>query len=247
MIDETTALPGASSLWQATADAVRRAIVSGELRDGDRVSEARLAEALGVSRAPVRDAIRVLVREGLLRQGPWATTVVGCSPEDIRQLFDLRAYLESYAIRLAAAGLDPSDAADLRQAADQMEAAAARQDTGAYAGADLAFHRALVRAARHRWLLSAWENLAPVIAATLALGANPSRRPLAEVAAGHQEILRYIIEGDALSAEATLRRHIRGAVAVLIERFDPTGAAGGASGTDLAATAGLPAARGGGT
>jgi DNA-binding GntR family transcriptional regulator len=222
----------ATSLWQDAAQTVRRAIVSGELRDGDRVSEASLAEALGVSRAPVRDAIRVLVQEGLLQQGAWATTVVGCSAHDIEQLFDLRVYLETYAIRLAAVRLEAGAAAELHAAADQMAAAAGRGDTGAYTGADLAFHRALVRAARHRWLQTAWENMASVIAATLPLGASPSRRPLAQVAAGHQEILRYVMEGDALSAEATLRRHIRGAVAHLIERFGTT-AAGAA--TDVGA------------
>src|SRR5438093_2178733 len=102
-----------TSLWPGAADAVRRAIVAGELRDGDRVSEASLAESLGVSRAPVRDAIRVLVREGLLQQGAWATTVVGCAPHDVEQLFDLRAYLETYAIRLAAAGLAAAAEAEL--------------------------------------------------------------------------------------------------------------------------------------
>lgn len=71
MSDREVAEPGPATLWQGAADAVRRAIVSGELPDGVRVSEASLAETLGVSRAPVRDAIRVLLREGLLRQGPW--------------------------------------------------------------------------------------------------------------------------------------------------------------------------------
>jgi GntR family transcriptional regulator of gluconate operon len=198
---------------------VRRAIVTGEYKDGERVSEASLAESLGVSRAPVRDAIRVLVREGLLQQGGWATTVVGCSRRDVEQLFDLRAYLEAYAIRLAAGRLDAEAEAELRAAADRMTAAAAQGDTGTYTGADLAFHRALVRAARHRWLLTSWEHMAPVIAATLPLGASPSRRPPAEVAAGHQAVLSYVLEGDALSAEATLRRHIRGAAAHLISQF----------------------------
>jgi GntR family transcriptional regulator, gluconate operon transcriptional repressor len=211
-------------LWQDAADAVRRAIVTGEYKDGERVSEASLAETLGVSRAPVRDAIRVLVREGLLQQGGWATTVVGCSRRDIEQLFDLRAYLEAYAIRLAAGRLDASAEAELRVAADRMTAAAAEGDTGTYTGADLAFHRALVRAARHRWLLTSWEHMAPVIAATLPLGASPSRRPLAEVAAGHQAVLGFVLEGDALSAEATLRRHIRGAAAHLISQFSPPAA-----------------------
>jgi DNA-binding GntR family transcriptional regulator len=210
---------GSSTLWQSAADAVRRAIVSGDLQDGARVSEASLAETLGVSRAPVRDAIRVLVREGLLRQGAWATTVVGCSAEDIRRLFDLRAYLEAYAVKLAAAGIDAAAREDLRAAADQMAAAASRDDTNAYTGWDLAFHRALVRAARDRWLLSAWENMAPVIAATLDLGAHPSSRSPQGIAAGHRDVLQFVLEGDALSAEATLRRHLRGAVDHLLRRF----------------------------
>ena len=147
MTDAETVASGAATLWQGAAEAVRRAIVSGELQDGVRVSEASLAETLGVSRAPVRD------------------------------------------------------------------------DTTAYAGADLALHRALVRAARDRWLLSAWENLAPVIAATLALGANPSSRAAQEIAAGHGDILQLLLEGDVLSAEATLRRHLRGAVDHLLTRF----------------------------
>jgi GntR family transcriptional regulator, gluconate operon transcriptional repressor len=217
--DQDTAPAGARTLWEGAADAVRRAIVTGELPDGARVSEASLAETLGVSRAPVRDAIRVLVREGLLQQGAWATTVIGCSPDNIRQLFDLRAYLEAYAIKLGAARVDEAACEELRAAADQMITAAGRDDTNAYAGADLAFHRALVRAARDRWLLSAWENLAPVIAATLALGANPSSRAPQEIAAGHRDILQSFLEGDVLSAEATLRRHLRGAVDHLLTRF----------------------------
>jgi DNA-binding GntR family transcriptional regulator len=208
-----------TSLWQDAADSVRRAIVTGELEDGARVSEASLAESLGISRAPVRDAIRVLVQEGLLLQGKWATTVAGCAPADIEQLFDLRAYLEAYAIRLAAPALDPGAAGEMQRAAAAMAEAASAGDTGAYTGADLAFHRALVGAAGHRWLRTSWENLAPVIAATLPLGADPGGRPRALVAAGHQDVLRYLREGDALSAEATLRRHIRGAAAHLIEQF----------------------------
>src|SRR5688500_7060030 len=156
------AVPAATTLWQGAADAVRRAIVTGELRNGERVSEASLAETLGISRAPVRDAIRLLVREGLLQQGAWATTVVGCSVDDIRRLFELRAHLEAHAIKLAAAaGIGAAAEEELRRAADQMLAAAGRDDTNAYTGADLAFHRALVRAAGDRWLVSAWENLAP--------------------------------------------------------------------------------------
>src|SRR5687768_2972979 len=187
------AVSGTTTLWQGAADAVRRAIVSGELRNGERVSEASLAETLGISRAPVRDAIRLLVREGLLQQGAWATTVVGCSVADIRRLFDLRAHLEAYAIKLATtAGIGVAAGEELRRAADQMLAAAGRDDTNAYTGADLAFHRALVRAAGDRWLVSAWENLAPVIAATLALGVEASDRSSEVIARGHRDIHQLV-------------------------------------------------------
>jgi DNA-binding GntR family transcriptional regulator len=219
MPGQEPALAGAKTLWEGAAAAVRRAIVSGALPDRARVSEASLAETLGVSRAPVRDAIRLLVREGLLQQGAWATTVIGCSPEDIRRLYELRAHLEVYAIQLAAVGLSDEARAELSAASDHMVAAAERDDTSAYTGADLAFHRALVRAARDRWLLSAWENLAPVIAATLTLGVNPTSRSPQGIATSHQLVLRYLLEGDALSAEAALRRHLRGAVAHLLSRF----------------------------
>ena len=219
MTDPETGLAGAKTLWEGAADAVRRAIMTGELPDGARVSEASLAETLGISRAPVRDAIRVLVREGLLQQGAWATTVIGCSPDDIRQLFELRAHLEVYAIQRAAAALADEAREELSAATQQMLAAAGRADPSAYTGADLAFHRALVRAARDRWLLSAWENMAPVIAATLTLGVHPSSRSSQEIATGHEQILHFVLDGDALSAEAVLRRHLRGAVSYLLERF----------------------------
>ena len=147
MTDQDTAPAGARTLWEGAADAVRRAIVTGVLPDGARVSEASLAETLGVSWAPVRDAVRVLVREGLLQQGAWATTVIGCSPDDIRQLFELRAHLEVYATQRAAAALADEAREELSAATQQMLSAVGAP-TERLHRADLAFHRALVRAAR---------------------------------------------------------------------------------------------------
>ena len=123
------------------------------------------------------------------------------------------------AIRRAAAALADEAREALTAATQQMLAAVGRADPSAYTGADLAFHRALVRAARDRWLLSAWENMAPVIAATLTLGVHPSRRSSQEIATGHEQIMRFVLDRDALSAEAVLRRHLRGAVSYLLKRF----------------------------
>src|SRR5207244_651163 len=97
-------LPGMKALnrnflWQDAAAAIRGAIVAGELKADERTSEAQLAEQLGVSRAPIRDAVHVLTYEGLLEQRNGATHVVGYSDDDIRRLYRLRACLAGFAIR----------------------------------------------------------------------------------------------------------------------------------------------------
>jgi DNA-binding GntR family transcriptional regulator len=208
-----------SSLWQDAAVAVRRAILSGELRDGERVSEASLAELLGVSRAPVRDAMRVLVQEGLLRQGAWATTVVGLTERDVRQLYDLRLYLETYAVRLVAGRLDAESDAALAEAVERMCAAAERGHDPLYTSADLCFHRALIASAKHRWLQATWEQLAPTIQAALVLGTHNRSRSATIVAESHRLLLGSLRAGDAAAAEERLRSHIEGAADHLVREF----------------------------
>jgi DNA-binding GntR family transcriptional regulator len=97
------AAPGRKSLGQHVFESLKQAIIRGEVAPGDRLVESRLAEALDISRTPVREAIHKLEREGLLRKLPkGGFAVVSLSREEIDETFGIRCVLESYAARLAA-------------------------------------------------------------------------------------------------------------------------------------------------
>ena len=96
------ALPERRSLGQSVYENLKEAIVEGTLVPESRVVETRFAEALGISRTPVREAMHKLEREGLLRQDPkGGFYVVGLTRADIEEAFGIRSVLESYAARLA--------------------------------------------------------------------------------------------------------------------------------------------------
>ena len=211
-------------LWQDAVATVRRAIVAGDLKAGERVSEQQLSVELNVSRMPVRDAIRVLVQEGLLRQENGATYVMGFVPRDVQQLYDLRLYLESYAVRLVSGWLDPDWAAALGKEADWMARAAAENDAQAFGAADIAFHRALCRAAKHRWLLTAWETLAPTAETALVLtDTRINRWPMAETAARHADLLALLVRGDTDGALAALAEQMQEPAEVLTAHLGESG------------------------
>lgn len=97
------AVPGRKSLGQHVFENLKQAIIRGEVAPGDRLVESRLADALDISRTPVREAIHKLEREGLLRKLPkGGFAVMNLSREDIEETFGIRCVLESYAARLAA-------------------------------------------------------------------------------------------------------------------------------------------------
>jgi DNA-binding GntR family transcriptional regulator len=97
-------VPDRKSLGQHVFEHLKEAIIRGEMAPGDRLVEARLANALDISRTPVREAMHKLEREGLLRKLPkGGFAVVNLTREEIEETFGIRCVLESYAARLAAA------------------------------------------------------------------------------------------------------------------------------------------------
>ena len=196
-------------LWQDAAAALRQAMVTGDLKPGDRVSEARIARQLGVSRAPVRDAIQVLVKEGLLAQRNGATEVVGCSDQDLEQLYDARQRIEYWAIELAAGGMTAAAEAELREAVAAMKRAAMSEHVGEFVATDLMFHRALCRATGHRWLTVLWETLGPTLAAAAVLSDLTWGRHAA-VADLHEALLERVLRGETEVAQAMLHKQMRG-------------------------------------
>ncbi|RSD20800.1 GntR family transcriptional regulator [Amycolatopsis eburnea] len=194
-------------LADEVADRIRDAIFDGGYAPGSQLREVELAEALGVSRGPVREALLKLEREGLVR-GEWhrGTTVTALSDEDVAELDSLRAALEQLAVALVVER--GPDLAEIDAVVARMERAA---DEHEMVRCDLAFHDAVYAAAGHRRLREAWEAIRSQVHLFLLtrIGVE-SEGYLAGIPAEHRELAQALRAGDreaALELFAVHRRH----------------------------------------
>src|SRR6266536_3275384 len=129
------------ALSRRIVDQLKRVIIAGELHPGDRVLETDLAEQLGVSRGPVREAFRQLEQEGLLVSYPHRGTFVATVPDDeIDEVYALRAHLEAYAARRVVTERREEALPILSELVEQMVTAAQAKDLPGLADLDLQFH-----------------------------------------------------------------------------------------------------------
>ena len=134
-------------------DNVVAAILAGALRPRDQISERDLVEQFGVSRTPVREAIKRLFERGLVESGPKGVAVVKeLAADDLRKLYELRLQLESAAAALTAAHITPAELDELRRLNRQFAAALAKRDLVRMLEVRADFHAMLVGATRNRWL-----------------------------------------------------------------------------------------------
>ena len=139
---------------------IRLRISDGRLTPGSKMVERELAAELGVSRVPVREALRMLETEGFVQVVPRKGVIVRhLSRRDVEELFDVREALEVLATRRAAQRSTPEELATLRRILDEGDAALARDDTTAAQRCNEAFHDALVSMAHNGLLASMLEPL----------------------------------------------------------------------------------------
>lgn len=208
-MDSTPPLPIPSFriLSQHAARALQRAILSGRFKPGDRLVEQELANELNISRAPVRDALRLLANEGLVTLIPHRGAVVSAvSPDIVIDVFSVRALLESTAARLATANLTEDDYDRLDQLVEDMERSGRAGDSVSLVDQDIAFHRVLTAACRRPILL---EALAAISNKTyLLVSATRYAYPLDQLAELHAWIVEATRSGDPDRVETAVRDHI---------------------------------------
>lgn len=194
------------TLREVVADEIREMIRSGALQPGERLLEDRLAEQLGVSRNPVREAIRALENTGLVevrpRRGAYVATL---DPGRAAELLELRSALEGFAARLAASRRTPEQMAEIRRHFEAGREATKANDVVSAARAHRAFHLAIEAAAGNSYLGPAVE---PLRAQTeLVFSVLVDRRGLIGWTE-HVEILDAIEAGDGDAASEAARKHM---------------------------------------
>jgi DNA-binding GntR family transcriptional regulator len=201
----------AASLVDLAARRLRAEILSGELAPGERIVEEQLTRRFGTSRAPLREALRLLGQQGLVEHLPRrGVRVTQLSARDIDELFTLRDALEQFAVHCAAArSADETGLAAMATAVAAMEQATAAGDSVAQDAAHRAFHLALVARSGHRHLIDVYEPV--ILKLQLYMATNMRReatqRPPEEGPGRHRRLYDAVRAGDLPTVLAALQAH----------------------------------------
>jgi len=200
-------------LNKVVMNAIRERILSGEFPPGERLVEARLSDELGVSRMPVREALRALAAEGMVTIEPRrGATVTTFSDEQVREIVEVRATLEALNAKLAAKRHDKQQLARL----EQIVAAGAKVADGADVTKlhedNATFHEALASAADNSVLRDLVRSLRE---RTALIFAPHSRKRARENWEEHAAIVRAVVAGDAELAALLAARHVHAAAQAL--------------------------------
>jgi DNA-binding GntR family transcriptional regulator len=180
-------------------------ILGGELESGDRIVELQIAQELGTSQAPVREALRELQSLGFVEHEPYrGTRVRRITEEELAEIYPVRAALEELAASWAASRLD-GKVRDLEREFEAMREAAHRDDLQDLAAHDATFHRLIVEAAGNKVLLDTWRTLR--VEARVVVTALKTDIDLHELAELHRPLLEALKEGAPRKAGEALRQH----------------------------------------
>ena len=196
------------TLAEKLATAIADGILNGTLQPGLRLDELGLAQQHGVSRTPVREALRQLTMSGLIDMRPRKGAIVSkATPEQVESLFVAMAEMEATCARLAAMSMTPVERRRLQARHEATTALAGAGDPDAYSNANVAFHSAIYAGAHN----------APIAEYTLGLRrrVGPFRRAQFQVEGRltksnqeHDAVVRAILSGDAAGAHASMLHHV---------------------------------------
>lgn len=197
---------------ESVAEVLRTAILDGRLAPGSQLREVHLATELGVSRAPLREALGLLADRGLVEKIPYrGAFVAAVSEEMIAEIASLRKRLEPYAVELALPRLRGTGRNMVITALREMAAGAEANDPAATIDAHMGFHRAFYELSGHRLLRDLWlsweAQLQLFFSADHQLFAD-----LRDIVADHEQLLDVIDTGDLDVIAQAISRHVHGGI-----------------------------------
>jgi DNA-binding GntR family transcriptional regulator len=198
------------TLVAQASEAIIAAAARGVILPGDRIVEADIARSLGISRVPVREALRLLESQGLVVSEPYrGMKLVPLTRERLHEVIEVRVAIETVAARRVLAAGRNTDVAlrPLSRAIDELELMAVRGDISGLASADASFHRELCRLSGNAVLCSIWEPIA--LQMTISVGLSALGKPMQGIVDEHRRLLEAVLAGDAVGLDRAIEEHIR--------------------------------------
>lgn len=188
--------------------ALRKAILTGELKPGERLMEIHLADELGVSRTPIREAIHKLELEGLVTMLPRrGAQVAEISERGLRDVLEVRRALDTFCAELASERITDEEKEALKRACEEFERATKTHDATVIAKSDVAFHDIIIKATGNERMVMMINNLAEQVYRyrfEYIKDESQHGRLIEE----HRALMNAIISGDAKAAYDAAREHI---------------------------------------
>lgn len=197
-----------TALYQEVAERLRQRIFAHELTPGTWIDEQKLAEQYGISRTPLREALKVLASEGLVelrpRRGCYVTEI---SRQDLDDIFPLMAMLEGRCAAEAVKRMKPADLVSLKEIHERLEAAARDGRIDAFFEANQEFHKKIQELAGNRWLLSVIQDLRKVLKLSRLHSLSLEGR-LQQSLDEHRMIMSALTASDVGHAEKLMHDHL---------------------------------------
>ncbi len=210
-------------LHDEVAERLRELILSGDLEPKARVNELELTERFGISRTPLREAIKILATEGLLELLPnRGARVASISNQEIDDMIEVVAGLEATAADLACRRITDAEVAAIEGLHGRMVEAWRRGDDPAYFGLNREIHEAIMAASRNATLQGIYANLSGRIQRTR-YSAHKTPEQWARAVDEHEEMIRLLNARDGERLASVMRAHIRGKKAVILASYGSEG------------------------
>jgi len=197
------------TLQQRVAARLRQLLTEGAIAPGSKLNERVLCERLGVSRTPLREAVRLLAAEGLVTLDPGrGAFAASLSPDDVGHAFDVIGALEGLAGELAAAAITEAELAELRALQFEMQASYERRDLSAYYRLNARVHELINAAARNPILEATWRQLNARLHA-LRFRSNQDEHKWARAVQEHAAMVQALQARDGSKIRQLLVEHLQ--------------------------------------
>jgi DNA-binding GntR family transcriptional regulator len=208
------------SLGEHVFESLKHSIVRGKISPGEWLVESHIAETLGISRTPVREAIHKLEREELIERQPrGGFTVLGFERDDIIETFGIRSVLEGYAARLAAVKHDAKELEDLENKIDEFQNALDRKNMDLLPTINTEFHDLLYSLSKSPKLINMINHLRDQIYRYRQMILK-ERKFASTSNQDHKKMIKYIRRRDAEGAERLVREHILRGQEMALKEYD---------------------------